>query len=112
MRSGAEPGWPKEFPVNPDGSVEAGLVVTSRSGDIEGRTGGGRKPCKTLTCDGWFISVQWQTGHLATLGVTTRTREAYAAALPALTAAPGPDWPAWRRQEWRAGRGQPFRPMP
>lgn len=61
---------------------------------------------------GGLIDVQWQTGHLATLGVTTRTREAYAAALPALTAAPGPDWPAWRRQEWRAGRGQPSRPMP
>lgn len=61
---------------------------------------------------GGLIDVQWQTTHLASLGVTTLTREAYAAALPALTAAPGPDWPAWRTREWQAGRGQLSRPMP
>lgn len=61
---------------------------------------------------GGLIDVQWQTPHLATLGTTTLTREAYAAALPTLSAAPGPDWPAWRLREWQAGRGQLSRPMP
>jgi hypothetical protein len=61
---GREPGWPREFPVNPDGTVDVGIVVLSRSGTIEGRTTGNRRPCQTLTCSGWFIGVQWETGQL------------------------------------------------
>lgn len=34
--------WPAEFPVNPDGYVEEGLVVWSRLGLVEGRTTGAR----------------------------------------------------------------------
>lgn len=55
--------WPAEFPVRPDGRVERGLVVWSLSGHIEGRTTGGRRPCISLGCPGWFIGVKWETGQ-------------------------------------------------
>ena len=55
--------WPEEFPVAPHGRVERGLVVRSLSGKIEGRTTGGRRPCISLGCPGWFIGVKWETGQ-------------------------------------------------
>src|SRR3546814_4459419 len=40
----ASPGrWPADMPLTEDGKVEEGLVVLSRSGEIEGRTTGDRK---------------------------------------------------------------------
>lgn len=60
---GQEPGWPSNFPVDPDGRVQAGIVVRSLSGEIEGRTSGGRTRCYTKTCPGWFIWVVWETGQ-------------------------------------------------
>lgn len=57
-------GWPAEFPVLPDGRVEEGLVVWSRSGTIEGRTTGSRRRCIATPCPGWFIGVRWETGQM------------------------------------------------
>lgn len=54
--------WPLEFTLTPDGRVAQGLVVWSLSGEIEGRTTGGRTPCIS-DCDGWFIGVKWETGQ-------------------------------------------------
>lgn len=62
--AGQVPGpWPKDFPVLDDGRVREGLVVLSRSGTIEGRTTGSRRPCIS-ECPGWFIGVRWETGQL------------------------------------------------
>ena len=60
--NGAVGPWPTEFPVTPDGHVAKGLVVWSLSGEIEGRTTGGRRPC-IADCPGWFIGVKWETGQ-------------------------------------------------
>jgi hypothetical protein len=63
--AGRRPGpWPTTFPVTADGKIEAGLVVHSLSGAIEGRTTGARRPCVSLGCPGWFVTVRWQTGQL------------------------------------------------
>ncbi len=56
--------WPSEFPVGANGRVVEGLVVGSLSGAIEGRTTGARRPCISLGCPGWFITVRWETGQL------------------------------------------------
>lgn len=65
MTIDGEPGpWPAAFPVQPDGRVEEGLVVWSRTGRIEGRTTGARLPCISHGCPGWFIGVRWETGQL------------------------------------------------
>jgi hypothetical protein len=53
-----------EVPVTSDGTVDEGLVVRSRSGEIEGRTTGSRMPCRSHQCDGWLIGVRWETGQL------------------------------------------------
>lgn len=55
--------WPDEFPLTPEGKVEEGLVVYSRSGLIEGRTTGARLCCYSTGCPGWFIGVSWETGQ-------------------------------------------------
>ena len=61
--AGRSPGpWPTTFPVTADGKIEAGLVVHSLSGAIEGRTTGARRPCVSLGCPGWFVTVRWETG--------------------------------------------------
>ena len=57
-------GWPAEFPLQADGTIEEGLVVRSRSGTIEGRTTGSRRRCISTGCPGWFIGVRWETGQL------------------------------------------------
>ena len=57
-------GWPADFPLRDDGTVEEGLVVRSQSGTIEGRTTGSRRRCISTGCPGWFIGVRWQTGQL------------------------------------------------
>lgn len=60
----ASPGrWPAEVPLTEDGKVEEGLVVRSRSGDIEGRTTGVRQRCTSIGCPGWFVAVTWETGQ-------------------------------------------------
>ena len=58
-------GWPREFPVLPDGRIEEGLEVRSLSGAIRGRTTGNRRKCTATStnCPGWFIEVIWQTGQ-------------------------------------------------
>lgn len=56
--------WPAGFPVLAEGAVEEGVVVRSKSGEIEGRTTGARLPCITHGCAGWFIGVRWETGQL------------------------------------------------
>lgn len=55
--------WPADFPVDAAGRVEAGLVVRSLSGEIEGRTTGARLRCSSFGCPGWFIGVTWETGQ-------------------------------------------------
>lgn len=60
----ASPGkWPAELPLSEDGKIEEGLVVRSRSGEIEGRTTGARSRCSSIGCPGWFIAVTWETGQ-------------------------------------------------
>jgi hypothetical protein len=64
-RHATSPGeWPADFPVDAAGRIEAGLVVRSLSGEIEGRTTGARLRCSSLGCPGWFIGVTWETGQL------------------------------------------------
>jgi leucyl/phenylalanyl-tRNA--protein transferase len=41
----------------------------------------------------WLIDTQWQTPHLATLGVREVPRATYLAAIEALVDLPAPDWP-------------------
>lgn len=55
--------WPVSFPTSSDGKVGEGLVVLSKSGQIEGRTTGSRRPCSSTKCPGWFIGVLWETGQ-------------------------------------------------
>ena len=55
--------WPAVFPVDAGGRVARGLAVRSLSGTIEGRTTGGRRPCISEGCPGWFIGVKWETGQ-------------------------------------------------
>ena len=63
--AGEVPGlWPENFPVLDDGRVREGLIVLSLPGTIEGRTTGGRRPCISKGCPGWFIGVRWETGQL------------------------------------------------
>lgn len=47
-----------------------------------------------------LIDVQWETGHLASLGVRAVPRAEYVAALPGLVERPGPDWSAWAGCRW------------
>ncbi len=55
--------WPGALPVAPDGTIEEGIPVFSRSGAIEGRTTGARLRCSSKGCPGWFIGVHWETGQ-------------------------------------------------
>ena len=58
----ASPGrWPEDFPLDEAGKVEEGLVVLSKSGELEGRTTGARQRCTSIDCPGWFIAVTWET---------------------------------------------------
>ena len=56
--------WPVNFPLLPDGKIEEGLVVLSRDGLVEGRSTGSRQPCRSTTCEGWFIGVNWESGQM------------------------------------------------
>lgn len=60
----SDPGWPRHFPADADDHVREGVRVISRSGAIEGRTTGSRRPCASQQCDGWFHTVRWETGQL------------------------------------------------
>jgi hypothetical protein len=55
--------WPEELPVDGEGRIARGMVVWSRSGEIEGRTTGGRRVCGDPKCPGWQIGVKWETGQ-------------------------------------------------
>jgi hypothetical protein len=55
--------WPKQFPIQTDNKVAEGLIVRSKSGSLEGRTTGSRRPCSSTKCPGWFIGVLWETGQ-------------------------------------------------
>ena len=55
--------WPDDFPLDPDGKIAEGIIVTSKSGDIEGRTTGARLRCNSIGCPGWFIAVTWESGQ-------------------------------------------------
>jgi Zn ribbon nucleic-acid-binding protein len=60
----ASPGrWPEDFPLEADGKVAEGLVVWSKSGELEGRTTGARQRCSSIGCPGWFVAVTWETGQ-------------------------------------------------
>ena len=60
----ASPGrWPEALPLDAEGKVEEGLVVRSKSGDIEGRTTGARLRCTSIGCPGWLIAVTWESGQ-------------------------------------------------
>jgi hypothetical protein len=56
--------WPQNFPLLPDGTVEEGLIIWSKSKTIEGRTTGSRRPCLSSDCEGWFIGVRWESGQM------------------------------------------------
>lgn len=63
--SGRVPGlWPASFPLLANDKVREGLIVRSLSGAIEGRTTGARRPCLSLKCPGWFVTVRWESGQL------------------------------------------------
>ena len=55
--------WPDDFPLEADGKIAEGIVVTSKSGEIEGRTTGARLRCTSIGCPGWFIAVTWESGQ-------------------------------------------------
>jgi Zn ribbon nucleic-acid-binding protein len=60
----ASPGlWPTDFPIDAEGRVEEGLVVFSKSGNIEGRMTGPRQRCTSIGCPGWFVAVTWESGQ-------------------------------------------------
>jgi leucyl/phenylalanyl-tRNA---protein transferase len=57
---------------------------------------------RVMSADGGserMIDVQWQTDHLATLGVIEIDREEYLSAVDETLALPAPDWAAERRKE-------------
>lgn len=63
--------WPSSFPLNEKRRVAQSLTVWSLpvdvpgfSGRVEGRTTGGRLPCRAPSCGGWFIGVKWETGQV------------------------------------------------
>lgn len=61
-------GWQPRLPVREDGRIETGLVFRSLSGEIEGRTTGGRRRCPALArpgvaCPNWLVGVLWETGQ-------------------------------------------------
>lgn len=51
----------------------------------------------------YVLDVQWQTRHLATLGVVEISRADYLARLPGALAGPAPDWARAAGTEWVAG---------
>jgi hypothetical protein len=55
--------WPADFPLEGKGRVKEGLVVWSKSGDIEGRMTGPRQRCTSIGCPGWLVSITWETGQ-------------------------------------------------
>ncbi len=57
-----ENGWPTDFPVNPDGSVEAGVTVVAGLGRLRGVTNGPRYRCPECG-GGWSIEVNWPGGR-------------------------------------------------
>lgn len=57
-----ENGWPTDFPVNPDGSVEAGIDVVVGLGRLRGVTNGRRYRCPDCG-GGWSIEVAWRSGR-------------------------------------------------
>lgn len=60
----ASPGrWPEDFPLDAEGKVEEGLIVKSKSGDMEGRTTGARQRCTSVGCMGWMVAVTWESGQ-------------------------------------------------
>lgn len=58
-----EDGWPVALAVDGEDRVPVGIAVRSLSGDIEGRTTGGRRRCAATNCTGWDVSVSWETGQ-------------------------------------------------
>ncbi|HEY9557589.1 MAG TPA: hypothetical protein VIR58_12695 [Acidimicrobiales bacterium] len=123
----ASPGrWPADMPLTEDGKVEEGLVVLSRSGEIEGRTTGARSRCTSIGCPGWFVAVTWETGQALkpcsegwTYDADTKTiRITGGGEISARTIAPPPagvdplprdQWPARsalsKRKGWRINTG-------
>lgn len=64
-------GWPTTLPCTAGGRLAVGLVFRSLSGEIEGRTTGGRRRCPAHRCPGWLVGVSWETGqqtHLCSEG--------------------------------------------
>jgi len=57
-------GWPKSLAPTSGGRLPMGMVFRSLSGEIEGRTTGGRRECPADGCPGWLVSVLWETGQL------------------------------------------------
>ena len=59
----AENGWPTDYPLNPDGSVEPGTDVVAGLGRLRGITNGRRYRCPD--CDGgWSIEVTWRSTRI------------------------------------------------
>src|SRR3546814_19749580 len=121
------------MPLTEDGKVEEGLVVLSRSGEIEGRTTGARSRCTSIGCPGWFVAVTWETGQALkpcsegwTYDADTKTiRLTGGGEISARTIAPPPagvdpfprdQWPARpalsKRQGCRIHPGAPSPPSP
>src|SRR3546814_11946896 len=59
----ASPGrWPADMTLTEDGKVQAGLVVLSRSGEIEGRTTVARSSRSSIARPVPFVAVPWENG--------------------------------------------------
>jgi len=56
-------GWPRQFPTDSSGRISEGLIVRSLTNRLEGRTMGGRYECPSASCEGWLISVLWESGQ-------------------------------------------------
>jgi hypothetical protein len=58
-----ENGWPSDFPLNPDGSVEPGITVVAGHGKLRAATNGRRHRCPDCN-GGWSIECEFKGGHV------------------------------------------------
>ncbi len=58
-----ENGWPTDFAVNPDGSVESGIALVAGRGVIRGLTNGRRYRCPECR-GGWSLECELRGGHV------------------------------------------------
>ena len=102
-------GWPTAVPLLGDGRVQVGLRVRSLTGEMEGRTTGGRRRCPAHGCPGWLVGVLWESGqqlHICSEGwhydpETTELRVVGGGEISARFVSPEPlGVPPWPREQW------------